>query len=239
MSSLLKSSTLGNDIIVKAAIWGHGGQTLISHPEPVFIPQESVQLNIFGYAMSGKCNLGNAHYITACDHAMRTDRWPPTSEEFEQLYNIMFQGFIGKDETVLDPKHAKFAYIENYGDRTQAPRGNKVYSGAKDSEDPFTALGVTEMGPLLRIYQIIVNGRNILPLPHIDIPLRNSISLNEIIHHIKLFFTHNEGRFAEIFRYYGLTPSHFTKLIVNLLDLSCNYTEEQPTIGAITKKGKW
>jgi len=241
LTSLLEISTLGVDIIVKAAIWGHGGQTGIDHPESVFIPQESVQLNIFGYAMSGTCSLGNTHYISRCDHAMRTDVWPPTSTEFEAMYNIMYQGYVGDPKLVVEPQHAKFAYIENYGDRREPPRGNKLYYGARPdtvgvSRDHFRVLGVTDEGPLLRIYQIIINGRNILSPPHIDIHLHNSVSLNEIIHNINLFFTQNEGEFAKVFQHYGLRPSHFTKLIVNLLDISCNYTEEAPTIGAVTTK---
>lgn len=95
-------------------------------------------------------------------------------------------------------------------------------------------MGVKPDGPLLRIYEIIVNGNNILTQP-IDKHLENFITLNDIMREIQLFFTVNQRTFADRFGQLGLRIQDFTKLVVNILDLSCNYTEQEPTIGAVTK----
>lgn len=240
LERLFNSSSLGRDLVVKAAIWGHGGQTTVSNLHPIFSPLPSVQLNIFGYAVSGKCNIGNNEYLSLVDNEMRTtSNWPPNKSWFEHAYSQIYPTFVDPANLVVEPKYAAFEYVSNYGDLNQAPRGDKTYSGIKNDKDCFKSLGVTKNGPLLRIYEIIVNGINILQdKPPVDIHLQNFTSLSNIMIEIRNIFTHNQSIFDIIFKRYNLKSENFTKLVVNLLDLSCNYTLEEPTIGAVTVSKK-
>jgi hypothetical protein len=248
LENTLAGVNLGKDITIKAQIWGHAGQTRVrDQTDAYFKPIPSMQLNIFGFAISGMCNISNEENVLIIDETMRkTHIWPPNPEEFKAEYAKIYDTIKPEDMATLRPvrpESAEYAYIENYGNENSGKkRGNKLYYGLNDASEPFAAVshlvGVTTAGPNLRIYEIIVDGRNIITIP-IDIQLANGTSLNGIMHAINQFFHKNTGLFAAKFRSIGLEPGEFTKIILNLLDLTCNSAED-PDIGAVTvgKKDK-
>jgi hypothetical protein len=227
LDKLFNKIHLGDEIIVKAAIWGHGAET--DHTQ-LFTPIPNLQLNIQGLAESGKCNIATEQVVSQIDHFLKTKSdWPLSNKALESKYKELLPTVI--PTTTLNGKllpQVNFGYVENYGNSSEKPRGDKKYSGEYNIYDgALLAVGVPIQGPLLRIYELIKDGINILPHP-IDIQLLNGVSLTEIPIYIK-----------EMVRSYpGINIRNIHKIIINLFDYSCNFTEDTPTVGAITKPKK-
>jgi hypothetical protein len=218
---------IGRDIIVKAAIWGHGAQT--SHTQ-TFQPLPNIQLNIQGFAESGQCSLGSPASIIAIDTFLKeTNIWPLPKAALESEYVKLYHNI---QDPVLKKKameKARYEHKKNYGDPSETTKGDKTYYGSNDPNDPFLlSLGVPRTGPLLRIYKIMIDGVNILPPGSFyDVQLSNGVTLSQIIREIEIHIAlHTRGPIDIM--------NTINKLIINLFDNSCNSTSGEPTIGAVT-----
>jgi hypothetical protein len=255
MIETMKKMDLGIDIIVKAAIWGHGEQI-----NEVFTPKENIQLNLEGAAMSGVCTLGKKDSNLLIDEFLqKTDIWPiPTDilEEEHHSYAIEFEKRIkkiiktktkkGDQEGIKDiiraklTRHLPYVYLEDYGN-SEKQRGDKTYTGEHNRKTgSFIALGVPEEGPLLKIYKITCKkGDEIiyeieLPSPNEQI-LKNGVKLSEITEIISQIISEMVVNLQSTIPF-DIHDVH--KLFIHLFDPSCNFSEYEPIIATLTKGKK-
>ena len=226
--------TLGTTTTVKAAIWAHGGQGQVTRAfSQIFRPIPNMQLNIFGLAISGECTLHRPDALKYLDNLMRGNQWPPAPGLFENMFDELHETLTETDKKVGLPKGtSKFEYSQDYG-RGEKSQAEKIFTGTKDNTDNLhIAFGISDK-PLLRIYEIMHRGKNVLtsmfPEPEVrvnkckDIYLDSVSTLTDIMNTIGTLCT-------------GALETN--KIVVELLDNSCNSTidRQPPTIGTIVPK---
>ena len=214
--------SLGKVTTVKAAIWGHGGQG--THRN-IFKPVENMQLNIFGLALCNERTVIYPELLRVLDEAMKTEEWPPQPGAFESTYDLVYPMLSPAMKKVVIPKgNIKFEYNQDYGRVTelQKAKAEKFYTGVPRHDANTEVFGMKKK-PLLRIYEIMHDGKNILKKPY-DIWLSEISSLTDIMNTISSTL--------------GTLGLQTNRIVVELLDNTCNSTIDKnpPTIGTIGTK---
>lgn len=227
--------TLGTTTTVKAAIWAHGSQGQVTQEfSQIFTPIPNMQLNIFGLAISGECTIHRADAFNSLDTFMRGKQWPPAPGLFEDMFDQLREALTETDKKVALPKGtSKFEYSKDYG--RDKPKAEKFFTGANkpyENDNLHIAFGITDK-PLLRIYEIMHGGKNVLTsmFPEQEVRVKNC----------KDIYLDSESTLRDIMNTIGTlcTSSLETnKIVVELLDDSCNSTidSQPPTIGTIVPK---
>lgn len=229
--------TLGTTTTVKAAIWAHGGQGQVTRAfSQIFTPIPNMQLNIFGLAISGECTIGSVDSLNLLDTFMETtNHWPPTPGDFEKIYDAHHDRLSEEMKANHVPKgQSKFEYNKDYGrgDKSQA---EKFFTGANKpfENDPLhIAFGISDK-PLLRIYEIMHRGKNVLTSMFPEQEVR--------VNKCKDIYLDSVSTLTDIMNTIGTLCTgalETNQIVVELLDNSCNSTidRQPPTIGTIVPK---
>ena len=227
-------------IIVSFVIMGHGGVKNETPIERFKKPDYVRKTNLLGMRYSGINNLVNRQYEENIDEQLSLHKNKIKNELIHFLdqqfleflpFHRPIQNRIKEIEKKLNIKNNFFGIKENYSERN----AQKYYTGINNEEiikqSRHSKLKITE--PLVKIYSIIRDNRELIPegesIIIIDTKLKNGITLTEIINIVREYVL-NSSYLVELERQ-GIAKEKL--FIMNVVDLTCNYTEKTPLIGFI------
>lgn len=231
-------------IVVSFVIFGHGG---IKNKIPVKtfkLPDATKETNLLAMRYSGINNIGNRSYEEDIDKFLSDNKNKKIDTLIQEL-DASFLRFLPHHPEILQRvqeidrrlniKNKFFGVKQNYNARN----AQKYYTGATSKEllRSYRHPEIKMTGPLVKIYSIVINNVEQLSQDQsiiVDRDIVDGITLTEIINIVTQFVLDS-----------GIVPtlarSDITKekrFIVNVVDLTCNYTEEYPLIEVIGKSGR-
>ena len=202
-------------VYITAAIFGHGGLPQDTFPRP----PENVTLNILGFAPSGFCSLISKEYENIIDSLLTSDPSEVTPKLLTEKYLELAKNYM-QTPGRLHPTVSRnnngdlWSYYLDFGKKGNT-RSNKIYSGATTEEVRYdTRLkGLTDKGPLLKIYSTIVKDKDGLITDNDttvqSFTLTNNICLDKVLKFIV------DKLPIQDYPY---------QIFVDLFDETCNYT---------------
>ena len=203
-------------VYITAAIFGHGGLPQDTFPRP----PENVTLNILGFAPSGFCSLISKEYENYIDSLLTSDPSEVTPKLLTEVYLELAKIYrqtadSSRQQTVSRNNNGDlWSYYEDFGKKGKT-RSNKIYEGATTEEvrNETRLKGLTDKGPLLKIYSTIVKDGLITDNDTTvqSFTLTNNICLDKVLKFIvdKLPIPIQDYPY---------------QIFVDLFDETCNYT---------------
>lgn len=243
-----KSLSVGKGITLSLVIIGHGGVHNTLPLETFKLPkhQNVGDINVLGMRFSGLLNIVSRKYDEDVDKYLATHKNENVDQLIDEL-NKSFRNFLDNAniQTHNDPELRKI--LDKFLERVerikqQMPKigdsffGTKLRFGKKNAQKFYQGISekekktgarhsdLTTSGPLVKIYSLIKGDQEMLeqgvslPLP----PLPDGVTLTEII----------DAAMNRTIEYIGERGEQLP-INVNVVDLTCNYTENQPNIGFI------
>lgn len=228
-------------IIISFVIFGHGGIKNQTPVETFKLPDDARETNLLAMRYSGINNIGNRSYEEEIDKFLSENKNKKTDTLIQEL-DTSFLRFLPDHPDVLQRvqeidrrlniQNKFFGVKQNYNSRN----AQKYYTGITSKEllRNYRHSEIKMTGPLVKIYSIVINnverlaqGQTIV----VDRNVVNGITLTEIINVVTQFVLDSDMVPA-------LARNDIAKekgIIVNVVDLTCNYTEEYPLIEVIGK----
>ena len=230
-------------LTISFIVMGHGG---IKNKVPIetFKPPKNVlHTNILGMRYAGINNLVNRTYEENIEKSLANKKNSNLTALITHL-NDFFSTYVSSHKDVekrvellrkrYDIGNNFFGIKSNYTKRN----AQKYYQGITEKEDTehFRHSELKKAGPLVKIYSILKsNNAELLNKGETIIvdELQQGITLTELINHVTDFVLSNQ-RFVPSLIEKELYKE--TKVEVNVVDLTCNYTKEHPMIGFIERR---
>ena len=228
-------------LTISFIIMGHGGIKNEVPIETFKIPRNVFHTNIMGMRYAGVNNLVNRQYEENIEKSLAGKNM--NIDKLIGFLNKSFGIFLEEHKDIKErvelirKKHNIgnnfFGIKSNYTKRN----AQKFYQGIteKEEQNNYRHSELKRVGPLVKIYSIIVAGQTELLKKGESITLDNlsqNITLTEVINQVTEFVLSNR-RFVPSSDKKDFYTSE--NLEVNLVDLTCNYTKEHPLIGFIEK----
>lgn len=226
-------------IIVSFVIMGHGGVKNEIPIETFKLPDATKETNLLAMRYSGINNIGNRSYEENIDTFLSENKNKKTDTLIQEL-DASFLRFLPDHPDILQRvqeidrklniQNKFFGLKQNYNSRN----AQKYYTGVTSQEllRGYRHPQIKMSGPLIKIYSIIINnveqlsqGQSII----VDKNTLNGITLTEIINNVTQYVL-DSGMVPTLARSDIKKEKGF---IVNVIDLTCNYTEEYPLIEVI------
>uniref|UniRef100_A0A6C0HSY9 Uncharacterized protein n=1 Tax=viral metagenome TaxID=1070528 RepID=A0A6C0HSY9_9ZZZZ len=226
-------------ISVSFVIFGHGGIKNKIPIETFKLPHATKETNLLAMRYSGINNIGNRSYEENIDKFLSENKNKKTDTLIQEL-DTSFLRFLPHHSEVLQRVHEIddrlniqnkfFGVKQNYNSRN----AQKYYTGITSKEllRSYRHPEIKMTGPLVKIYSIVINnveqlaqGQSII----VDRNIVNGITLTEIINIVTQFVL-DSGIIPTLARSDIAKEKGF---LVNVVDLTCNYTEEYPLIEVI------
>jgi len=241
-------------LTISFMIIGHGGVKNTLPLETFKIPNDATigQINVLGLRFSGLLNLVTKEYDEDIDRYLATVKNKDTTgliRELDKTFNKFLSSNIRSDNDEIKKiveifkaridtlgkkikgiKDKYFGVKMNYGKKN----AQKFYQGISknEKENGYRHSELTVTGPLVKIYSLLKGGTELLTEGQTILVsgLQNDVTLTEIIDYaIKQILENGQIiTVAERKLYSELLPIN-----VNIVDVTCNYTEDHPKIGFI------
>jgi len=239
---------------ISFVIFGHG--EIVNDPKNTFTkPEIAESVNLLAIKHAGISNIGNREYEEDIGKILGTKHF--NIFDFKADLNARFikfvEGFKNDSNLENEPEKKKtvdrieqlrnkyddnfFEIEENYGSNTHKQAQKKYYglnaieSEEKNKGNIYRHSQLTPNGPLIQIYSISVDDNELVKKNEsVYLTLKNEINLTETIEEVvqQLRITSNI-----------LTPGKFEgKMDIYVVDLTCNYTNDLPTIGFFKNEKK-
>ena len=237
-------------LTISFIIIGHGGVSNVLPLKTFELPEHKPigQINVLGMRFSGLLNLVNKAYDEDTDQYLSEHKNSESNfiSHLNASFDAALQSHIRSDDEQTRLILAEFrkrteslkrkGKDEFFGTKVNFGRKNaqKYYQGvtAKEYEAGLRHGELTTEGPLVKVYSVL-RGKDELLSPGQSIkvsPTKNGATLTEIIDLAIQTVLNNEKILTVVEK-----PLYSEKLPVNVnvVDLTCNYTEEYPNVGFI------
>lgn len=241
-------------LTISFVIIGHGGVEntlpIKTFKLPRHVPMG--QINILGLRYSGLLNLVTKEYDESIDKYLSNNKNRDIIKLIKRLnddFTLFLRGAIKSDseelkkiieefrkrierlKTIIPNIEEKYFGTKlNYGKKN----AQKIYQGVSQDEidKKVRHFELTTVGPLVKIYSILKGGEEILKDGQTILVtgLKENITLTEIIDEAIKQFSKEKGIISDIEKDIFLKQLNIN---INIVDLTCNFTDAHPNIGFI------